>query len=330
MSKRVFFNQTGPADVLEIVDWQEPSPQAGEIQVKVHAIGLNRAEIMYRNGQYVIDPVFPAKLGYEASGEVVALGENVAGFHLGDRVAVIPAFMFTEYGTYGETVNLPARAVVKMPDNQSWTEAAATWMQFTTAYGALIEYAGLKEGDFVILNAASSSVGMAAIQIANMVGAVPIAVSRTSSKARQLFDGGAKYVIATSEENLKERILEITDGKGARVAFDPVGGAGATAIIEALSFEGLFYQYGALSPDPIQVPVMDLLGKHLTLRGYELFEITADDGKLARAKAFISKGLASGALKPVIAKEFDFSQVQEAHRFMEKGTQVGKIVLTVK
>ncbi len=330
MSKRVFFNRTGSADVLEVVDWQEPSPGADEIQVKVHAIGLNRAEIMYRNGQYVIDPVFPAKLGYEASGEVIGLGENVSGFRLGDRVAVIPAFMFTEYGTYGEIVNLPARAVVKMPDNQSWEEAAATWMQFTTAYGALIEYANLQKGDFVVLNAASSSVGMAAIQIANMVGAIPIAVSRTSSKNQQLIDGGAKYVIATSEENLKERILEITNGKGARVAFDPVGGASAAAIIEALAFEGLFYQYGALSPDPIQVPVMDLLGKHLTLRGYELFEITQDDAKLARAKTFISNGLASGALKPVIAKEFRFSQVQEAHRFMEKGTQVGKIVLIVE
>lgn len=329
MSKRIIFNRTGGAEVLEIIEQNEAAPKAGEVQIRVHAIGLNRAEIMYRNGQYVIEPQFPAKLGYEASGEVVAVGDGVQGFALGDRVAVVPAFMFTKYGTYGDVVNLPARALVKMPENQSWQEAAATWMQFTTAYGALVEFADVQAGDFVVVNAASSSVGVAAIQIANLLGATPIAVSRSSSKNAELLAAGAAYALSTSEDDIAAKLAEISGSKGVKMVFDPVGGSGSAAFISAMAHEGVYIQYGALSPEPLAVPVMDLLAKHLTIRGYELFEITTDDDKLARAKAFITDGLAKGALKPVIAEAFDFADIQNAHRFMEKGNHIGKIVVNV-
>ncbi|EBL5796057.1 alcohol dehydrogenase, partial [Salmonella enterica subsp. enterica serovar Corvallis] len=102
MSKVITFNRTGGPEVLEVVDVQVPAPTAGEVQIRVHAIGINRAEIMYRNGQYVIEPEFPARLGYEAAGVVQAVGENVDEFTTGDRVSVIPSFMFNEYGMYGE------------------------------------------------------------------------------------------------------------------------------------------------------------------------------------------------------------------------------------
>jgi NADPH:quinone reductase-like Zn-dependent oxidoreductase len=110
MSKVVTFNRTGGPEVLEVIDVEVPAPAAGEVQIRVHAIGLNRAEIMYRNGQYVIEPEFPARLGYEASGVVQAVGEHVEGFVTGDRVSVIPSFMFNEYGMYGELVNAPVNA----------------------------------------------------------------------------------------------------------------------------------------------------------------------------------------------------------------------------
>ncbi|UOO83031.1 zinc-dependent alcohol dehydrogenase family protein [Uruburuella testudinis] len=326
MSKRIVFNQTGDADVLEIIEHTEPAPAAGEVQIKVHAIGLNRADIMYRNGETGVKD-FPARLGYEASGEVVAVGGGVAGFAVGDRVASIPAFSFADYAAYGEIVNLPARALVKMSAGQSWVEAAASWMQYITAFGALVAYARLQAGDFVIINAASSSVGVAAIQIANMVGAVPIAVSRSAAKTQELLDAGAKQVIVAAEENLSERVLAITGGKGARVAFDPVGGKGATEILNALSDEGQYYQYGTLSGEPLTVPAWTLIGKRLTLRGYVLFDITQNAQKLAQAKAFITQGLSDGRLKPLIAKVFDFDDVRQAHRLMEQGSQVGKIVL---
>lgn len=120
MSKVVTFNRTGGPEVLEIVDMEVPAPAAGEVQIRVQAIGLNRAEIMYRNGQYVIEPEFPARLGYEAAGVVQAVGENVEAFTTGDLVSVIPSFMFNEYGMYGELVNAPVHAVVKHPENLSF------------------------------------------------------------------------------------------------------------------------------------------------------------------------------------------------------------------
>ena len=151
MSKVVTFNRTGGPEVLEIVDMEVPAPAAGEVQIRVQAIGLNRAEIMYRNGLYVIAPEFPARLGYEAAGVVQAVGENVEAFTTGDLVSVIPSFMFNEYGMYGELVNAPVHAVVKHPENLSFEEAAASWMMYVTAYGALVESGNLQARQNVVI-----------------------------------------------------------------------------------------------------------------------------------------------------------------------------------
>ena len=198
---------------------------ASEVRIKVKAIGLNRAKSMWRLDDY-IEPVarFPAVLGYEAAGIIDALGEGVTGFAVGDAVNVIPSFSMNQYGTYGEVVIVPLHAVVKQPASLPFTEAASIWMMFVTAYGALIEDAKVGKGDFVLIPAASSSVGLAAIQIAKYAGATPIALTRTSEKKQQLLDAGAAHVIVTSEADLVEEVMRITEGKGARVAFDPVGG----------------------------------------------------------------------------------------------------------
>ncbi|MBP6017903.1 MAG: zinc-dependent alcohol dehydrogenase family protein [Burkholderiaceae bacterium] len=329
MSRVIRFHRTGGPEVLQIDTVDVALPKAGEVQIRVKALGINRAEVMYRTGQYVIEPQFPAILGYEAAGIVEAVGPDVAGFVVGDAVSVIPAFSFADYGLYGELVNAPAYAVVKHPDNLSFIEAAATWMMFITAYGALIEFGKLEAGETVLIGAASSSVGLAAIQIANMVGATPIALTRGSQKRQALLDAGAAHVIATQEQDLISEVMAITNGKGARMAFDPVGGPGAGRIIQALSMQGVFFQYGALDTRDIPVPVMDILGKHLTLRGYELFEITSDLEKLEQAKRFVNQGLASGKLRPVVNRTFAFDEMAEAHRYMESNTQIGKIVVTL-
>ncbi|SPX81038.1 alcohol dehydrogenase catalytic domain-containing protein [Moraxella ovis] len=124
MSKQIQFHQTGSPDVLQIVDVVIPAPKENEvqIQVQVQAIGLNRAEMMYREGAYVIDPVFPATLGYEGAGVVVAIGEGVSEVAIGDKVSIIPSFMFTEYGTYGEIVNMPKHAVVNTLIIYQWNK----------------------------------------------------------------------------------------------------------------------------------------------------------------------------------------------------------------
>lgn len=329
MSRVVRFHRTGDAEVLQIDEVDVAAPQAGEVQIRVKALGINRAEIMYRTGQYVIEPRFPAILGYEAAGLVEALGPDVAGFNVGDAVSVVPAFSFADYGMYGELVNVPVHALVKHPENLSFVEAAASWMMFITAYGALIDIGNLQAGETVLIRAASSSVGLAAIQIANMVGAVPVALTRTSQKRQALLEAGAAHVIATVEKDLINEVMSITDGNGARMAFDPVGGAYAGNIFKVLGMQGIFFQYGALDAEDIPVPVMDVLGKHLTLRGYELFEITGNPEKLEQAKAFVNAGLASGKLRPVIDRAFAFEDIAKAHRHMEANAQVGKIVVTV-
>lgn len=329
MSRVVRFHRTGDAQVLQIDEVGVSAPKAGEVQIRVKALGINRAEIMYRTGQYVIEPRFPAILGYEAAGLVEALGPDVAGFNIGDAVSVVPAFSFADYGMYGELVNVPVHALVKHPENLSFLEAAASWMMFITAYGALIDIGDLQAGETVLIRAASSSVGLAAIQIANMVGAVPVALTRTSQKRQALLDAGAAYVIATEEQDLINEVMSITDGKGARMAFDPVGGVYAGKIFKVLGMQGIFFQYGALDAEDIPVPVMDVLGKHLTLRGYELFEITGNPEKLEQAKSFVNAGLASGKLHPVIDRTFAFEEIAEAHRHMEANAQVGKIVVTL-
>lgn len=329
MSKVVVFNQTGSADVLEIIEATIPAPAENEVQIRVRAIGINRAEIMYRTGQYVIDPLFPARLGYEAAGVVEAVGSQVRDIAPGDAVSVIPSFMFSEYGMYGEVVNAPAHAVAKHPQNLSFEQAAASWMMYVTAFGALVEYGHIRAGDNVLINAASSSVGLAAIQIANMLGARPIAMTRTSQKRDLLLQAGAAAVIATQEQDMQAEISRITEGVGIHLAFDPVGGPGVASIAAAMAEGGIFFQYGALDSRDLSIPVFDILGKHLTFRGYELFEITTNAEKMARAKQFVADGLQSGALDPLIDKVFPFSQIAGAQRYMESNGQVGKIVVTV-
>lgn len=329
MSRVVRFHEIGEADVLTVDDVEVKQPGPGEVRIRTRALGLNRAEVMFRTGQYTVDPVFPSLIGYEAAGEVDAVGTGVTTVAVGDSVSVVPAFAMTDYGMHGELVVAPARAVVKHPEHLSWEQAAAAWMQFITAYGGLIDLADLSRGEFVLIPAASSSVGLAAIQIARMVGAHPIALTRSSAKRQQLSDAGAAAVIATSEEDVVKRVDELTDGKGARVVFDPVGGPGFADLTSAATSHATLIVYGALVSAPLQVPVMDVLGKHLTIRGFELFEITTDDQRLAKAVEFVRSGLESGALTPVVDKVFSLDHITEAHRYLEQGGQVGKVVVTV-
>jgi NADPH:quinone reductase len=202
-------------------------------------------------------------------------------------------------------------------------------MQYLTAYGALIDIAGLRSGETVVIPAASSSVGLAAIQIANKVGATPVALTRGRSKRQALMDAGAAHMIATDEQDLVGEILATTGGKGAKVVFDPVGGPTFEKLTKATARFGILFVYGALSTEPTPLPLLDALVKGLTIRGYSLMEVTTDPARLERGKRFIYEGLADGSLKPIIAKAFPLEQIVEAHRYRESNQQFGKIVVTV-
>jgi NADPH:quinone reductase-like Zn-dependent oxidoreductase len=329
MTKVVRIHQYGDASVLKVEDIEVPPPAADEVQIAVRSIGLNRAEVMFRNHAYLQEAVFPSRLGYEASGVVQAIGASVTGFQQGDAVSLIPPHDIARWGTYGEVANVPARSLVRHPENLTFEEAAASWMQYVTAWGALIEQAKLASGDFVIVTAASSSVGLAAFQIARMVGATVIATTRTSAKKQALLEAGAHHVIATQEEDLAARVMEFTGGKGARVVLDPVGGPSFEPLTQSMARGGILLEYGALSTEPTPFPLFTVLGKSLTLKGYLYTEVITDDALLQRAKDFITEGLRSGHLKPVVAKVFKLDEIQEAHRYLESNEQIGKIVVNV-
>ena len=329
MTRVVRFHEYGTADVLRIENIEVPAPATDEVQISVRAIGLNRAEVMFRNGAYLQEATFPSQLGYEAAGTVTTFGGEVTGFIEGDAVSVIPTLDMSRWPTYGELINIPARYVVKHPSSLSFEKAAASWMQYVTAWGALIDQAKLTADDFVIVSAASSSVGIAAIQVARSVGATVIATTRTRAKAQALLDVGAHHVIPTGEEDLTARVNEITDDKGARVVFDPIGGPIIAQFAEVMSTGGILLEYGALSPEIGQFPQFAVLGKSLTLKGYLYTEIVGDDAALERAKAFIFAGLESGKLDPLVSRIFPFDQIQDATRFLESNEQIGKIVITL-
>src|SRR5262249_50923605 len=297
--------------------------------MRFKALGLTRAEPMLRRGHCLEQPRLRAGLGYEAAGAVAAVGPGVQGFKVGDAVSIIPSFSLNDYGLYADLANAPAHAVTHHPALLSWAEAAAVWMQYLTACGALIDIGKLTQGDTVLIPAASSSVGLAAIQIANRVGAVPVALTRGNSKLKALRDAGAAYVIATDEQDLVKEVLRITGGKGARVAFDPVGGPTVNKLVQATAQLGVVFLYGALSTEPTPLPLFDLLAKWATIRGYVMMEITSDPQRLERAKQFINDGLADGSFKPLIAKTFPLEHIVEAHRYLESNQQVGKVVVTV-
>src|SRR6516225_8551041 len=248
-------------------------------------------------------------------------------------VSTIPAFSMNQYGVYGDLVSAPVHAVAHYPASLSWEQAASIWMQYLTSYGALIDIADLKTGDALVIPAASSSVGLAALQIANRVGATAIALTRRSSKRQALLDAGATHVVATEEQDLVKEILGLTGGKGARVVFDPVGGPTMEKLVRATMPHGIVFIYGALSPEPTTVPALELLARSIVLRGFWLAEITLDPTRdptrLERGKRFVTDGLADGSLKPIIAKTFRLEEIVEAHRYLESNQQIGKVVVRV-
>ena len=330
MNARIIrFHQTGGPEVLQVETVDVPSPASGEVRIRVKALGLNRAEAMFRSGHYLEQPRFPARLGYEASGVVESIGAGVEGFKIGDAVSTAPAFSQNQYGVYGELAVVPATAVMKHPVSLSWEQAAALWMQYLTAYGALITIADIKEGEAVLIPAASSSVGIASCQIVNLVRGIPIALTRTGKKRPSLMSLGFRHVIATDEQDLVAEVRKLTRDEGVRVVFDPVGGPTVAKLTAAMAPHGILFQYGALSSEPTPLPLMDVLGKSLTVRGYVLFDITGNAAQLKRAEQFVVNGLSSGKLAPVISRTFPLEQIVEAHRYLESNEQIGKIVVTV-
>jgi NADPH:quinone reductase-like Zn-dependent oxidoreductase len=329
MARIVRFHQLGGPENLKIEEAHLRPLNKGEVKMRVQAVGLNRAESMFYHGMYLEEPKLPAGLGYEAAGVITKVGPGVDPDWTGKTAATIPAFSMNEYGMLGDEVIAPVHALGEYPPNLTPVEGAAIWMQYLTAYGALVELGHVAAGDFVVITAASSSVGLAAIQMVNEIGGISIATTRSSGKRDELIELGARHVIATDEEDLAAKVNEITAGRGARVIFDPVGGPFVDKLAEAAAYGGTIFEYGWLSLQPTPFPLLPALGKALTLRGYTLWEITKNPDLLEVAKEYVYARLADGRFVPKVAKTFQFAQTVEAYKYLESNQQVGKVVITV-
>jgi NADPH:quinone reductase-like Zn-dependent oxidoreductase len=328
MAKAVLFDELGGPEVLKHKEVEIGEPGEGQVRVRIDAIGLNRAEAFFRMGRYYYLPTLPgSRIGCEGAGVIEAVGRGVDNFAPGDTVSIFPGpFSMSANGVYSEQTILPTRAVLHRPPQIDAVTGAAVWAAYMTAYGALVEVAQLRANEPVLIIAASSSVGIAAIQIANRLGAIPIATSRTSAKRDQLLKAGAAHFIAMDEGDFVKRVQAVTDGKGARVVFDPIAGPGLPEMAKCVAPRGILIVYSWLDERPALLP---LVNWPLNIHCYGHSYVTADDEALKRSEVFMNTGLLSGAFAPIIDRTFEFDEIVEAHRYLESNAQVGKIVVTV-
>lgn len=326
--KAAVFHELGGAEVLGVEDWEKETPKTGEVLIKVTSAGLNRADILFQLGRYYQKPKFPSRTGKEAAGIVEAVGDGVSSFKAGDRVAVLASSLdASKQGGIAEYVIAPEQLVIASPSSVDDLDTGGIWMQYMTAFGALDHVTHVTAGQHVIITAASSSVGVAAIQLVNMLGATPIATTTSAGKVERLKELGAQHVIDTKNEDYVARVNEITDGHGAEVIFDAVAGAMMQKHIEVCRPFGWIFLYGVLDVSPMALNPGILIGKNVTLRAYNVASLYADPSALKRCVRTVSEGLDAGKLKLVIDKRFPMSEVQDALRHMLSNQQIGKIVV---
>ncbi|MFF4503852.1 zinc-dependent alcohol dehydrogenase family protein [Streptomyces sp. NPDC001401] len=329
-ARTVLFHEIGEPEVLRIEDAAVPDVAPGQVLVRVEALGLNRAEVLFRSGTCYYQPTLPAsRLGYEAAGVVEAVGEGVTELAVGDPVLTGPGIEMSAQGVYADRVVLPETAVLRRPDSVDAVTGAAAWLTYTTAYGALLETAGLRPGDHVLVTGASSGVGTAAIQVARRIGAIPLATTRTEAKRRQLLGLGAADVIVTGEsapEAVAKEAKRLTGGKGVEVIFDAIGGPGFRPLAEGLAPGGAVVIYGWLDPRPAEIPWT----WPFTIHTYANGVLTSTPDGRRRSTAFLNAGLADGGFRPVVGEVLEgLDRIRDAHRLMESNRHTGKIVVRV-
>lgn len=332
------FHQYGDSSRLQLDSVPIIQPGTGEVRVRVQAMGLNRADLLWMANTYVETPQLPSRIGYEVAGIVEEVGSGVTEFQVGDRVSSIPAFSISDYANFGETAILRTRGLVHTPDNFSFAQGAAVYFQYFTGYFALAEIGRLLPYQTLLITAASSSTGMAAIAMAKKMGVTIIATTRTRKKRDLLLNAGADYVIATEEEDLVERVMEITQGQGVDVIYDCVFGALGEKLAQAVKIRGHWIVYGVLDTTPVSFPLWTAFIRSFHFYTYKVFDFTGnlnlglpgDEVAIARAKHFIAGGLSDGSLPVLIDKEFKgLESLHDAMRYMESNQAAGKIVVTV-
>jgi NADPH2:quinone reductase len=324
----VFYEFGDPADVLKIEDvpLREPGPE--EVRISVKAFALNRADLLFIHGEHYSLPKFPSRLGDECSGVIDAIGEGVSGFRIGDRVSTIP-FHNDNYKTHGESSIIPARFVAHFPDNLTFEEGTSIWMQYLTAYFAAVEICRITSEDYVLIAAASSSAALGCMQLAKALGATTIGSTRRSDKVQQLLDLGYDRVVAYQEEKLGQSVVDVSQGQGARMIYDPIGGTFAREYYDGLAKNATIIYYGMLSALSMEVEILPMVRTASIVHPYSMYNHVVVPEQLERGKKLICDSLASGKLKPVIDRVFELEEIVDSYRYMESNTQIGKIVVKV-
>lgn len=319
----------GGIENIRIDDFDVPDPGPGEVRLRMQTHGVVRGDILRRYGYYPGQPQPPLIFGFEGVGAIESLGPNVSTFAVGDMVGVLPVPV-AQYGVCGELAIVDASQLVRHPDGLSLEKGAALWSSYLTAYNGLVFDGGLKAGETVVITAGSSAVGIAAIQIARKIGAVPIAVTRGVDKVERIKGFGAEHVIATEScSDLAGEIRRLTGGQGVRLIFDAVGGSQLVSLIEATKTHGTIVNYGMLDPNPFELSLAPFLTKVITLRGSNVTYVVLDTAKRAVAVDFIVEGVNEAVLDPPIEAVFTLDQIGQAHQLVESNGTAGKVIVRI-
>jgi NADPH2:quinone reductase len=315
---------------LELREVPEPEPQPGQLLIRVKATALNRADLYQRRGLYptptAASAATPTIAGLECAGEVAGIGEGVHSFTLGDRV------MSMCFGGYAEYTAVDHRIAIPIPARLTWQEAAAVPVAYMTEHDALITNARLQPGESVLINAASSGVGVAALQIAKLWGAKPVVgTSGVTAKLEALKRLGMDVGINYREENFADAVLKLTDGKGVDVIIDHVGASQFPDSLRCLALRGRLVSVGRLGGTVSEINLDYLALRRLHLIGVTFRTRTLEE-RAAVAQRFAADllpALADGRLRPVIDREFPLAEARAAQEYLASNAQIGKIVLTV-
>ncbi len=327
MTRAVIAKGAGGPDVLAIVERELNAPGAGEMIVCVHAAGINRPDVMQRQGNYPPPPGASDVLGLELAGVVETVGPGVTRFKTGDRVMAL-----VHSGAYAERAIIQEGAALPIPEGMSFVEAGAFPETYFTVWSNVFERAGLKRGETLLIHGGTSGIGTTALKLAKAFGAKVIVTAGSAEKCQACLDLGADAAIDYRRDDFVAVSKELTDGKGPDVILDMVGGSYIQRNLEAIAADGRIAQIAFQQGPKAELDLLPLLMKRVTLTGSTLrarpIEMKA---RLAAAlQANVLPLLSKEEARPLIDSTFAFDKVAEAHARMDGGSHTGKIVLVME
>ena len=330
MKKIIVFKSIGGPEVLEFQNYQDDLElEPDGVLYEVKAFALNRSDWLLSAGYHYTIPDLPSRIGSEASGIVTKIGSNVKKFKVGDKVSSIP-FYTTKYLVHGEIAITPEKYLTHCPENLTFKESCSIWMQYLTAYYPFAEISKIKKNDFVLIGAASSSAGLGAIDIVKSLGGKVIATTRSKNKVGILLNYGADYALCTSEGNLKDKILQISNNEGLSAVYDPIGDPFYNQYLDALKMKSTVFHFGLLSGESIKIDISKHVRKDSFFLPYSLFNYVREQASLDRGVNFVKNKINNGKFKPKIDKVFSFDDTIKAYEYLLQYDVIGKIVVEIK